>query len=195
MNNKQMTQTLIKMAQRRAKAGSGSQVKIGCTKNMEFLQFIQTSFMLVGGHATALYMPERQTQDIDLLIHPENENKIHQEFLNQGGKLEGQLSIGGTSWNLNNNSLDIILCEGDWFYKAYQEAPEKWSVKVIPLPYLVLMKMTASRMQDLTDISRMLGLADDQEIIKVKKVIKKYTDPQTLEDIEGLIQLGKLEFP
>ena len=30
------------------------------------------------------------------------------------------------------------------------------------------MKMTASRMQDLADISRMLGLADDQEIIKVK---------------------------
>jgi hypothetical protein len=57
------------------------------------------------------------------------------------------------------------------------------------------MKMNASRMQDLTDISRMLGLADDQEIIKVKKVIKKYTDPQTPEDIEGLIQLGKLGFP
>jgi hypothetical protein len=41
MNNKQITQTLIKMAQRRAKAGSGSQVKIGCTKNREFLQFIK----------------------------------------------------------------------------------------------------------------------------------------------------------
>jgi hypothetical protein len=63
---------------------------------------------------------------------------------------------------------------------------------VIDLPYLVLMKMEASRTTDLSDISRMLGQANVLELDAVREVIRMY-DPNSLEDLESLIQLGKLE--
>jgi hypothetical protein len=43
---------------------------------------------------------------------------------------------------------------------------------VINLLYLVLVKMEASRTTDLSDISRMLGQANDQELNEVRAVLK-----------------------
>jgi hypothetical protein len=63
---------------------------------------------------------------------------------------------------------------------------------VVDLPYLILMKLEASRTNDLSDISRMLGQASERELDEVRKVIEMY-DPNSLEDLESLIQLGKLE--
>ncbi len=63
---------------------------------------------------------------------------------------------------------------------------------IIALPYLVLMKLSASRTQDLADISRMLGLAKEEELSKIRLIIKKYL-PMAEEDLESLIMLGKLE--
>ena len=45
---------------------------------------------------------------------------------------------------------------------------------IIDLPYLVLMKLSASRTQDLADISRMLGLADEHWCqLKPKALLNK----------------------
>mgnify|MGYP001252823881 CR=1 FL=1 len=63
---------------------------------------------------------------------------------------------------------------------------------MIALPYLVLMKLEASRVQDLADISRMLGLADDPALDQVRAVVRTYMD-DAREDLESLIALGKLE--
>jgi hypothetical protein len=60
------------------------------------------------------------------------------------------------------------------------------------LPYLVLMKLAASRTTDLSDISRMLGQTSDQDLDEVRKIVEMY-DATSLEDLESLIQLGKLE--
>jgi hypothetical protein len=54
------------------------------------------------------------------------------------------------------------------------------------------MKLEASRTNDLSDISRMLGQAGDRELDEVRRVIERY-DPNGLEDLESLILLGKLE--
>jgi hypothetical protein len=62
----------------------------------------------------------------------------------------------------------------------------------IDLPLLVLMKLEASRTTDISDISRMLRQASDLELDRVRKVIEKY-DLNSLEDLESLIQLGKIE--
>jgi hypothetical protein len=59
-------------------------------------------------------------------------------------------------------------------------------------PYLILMKLSASRTQDLADISRMLGLTKEEELVKIRQVIKTYL-PTAEEDLESLTILGKLE--
>lgn len=58
--------------------------------------------------------------------------------------------------------------------------------------YLVLMELRSGRTQDLADISRMLGLAADAEIQRTREIVAKY-QPDDIEDLESLINLGRLE--
>jgi hypothetical protein len=54
------------------------------------------------------------------------------------------------------------------------------------------MKLSASRTQDLSDVSRMLGLADETQLIQIRAIVKQYLS-NVEEDLESLILLGKLE--
>lgn len=159
---------------------------------MQILNFIKTEFLLIGGHATSLYMPQRQTFDIDILIHQENQEEINQEFIAENARLIGDLTIGGRSYLLQEQTINIIYSKDSWFFDAYRAANVAFGIKVISLPYLVLLKMLAGRMQDLADCSRMLGHADNSTIAEVKRIITLYS-PEDLEDLESLIYLGKIE--
>ena len=107
----------------------------------------------------------------------------------------GELSIGDTSWELPDQTvLDILTDDRLWVNKALEQpkiSPD--GQPVIDLPYLTLMKLAASRMTDISDISRMLGQASESDLDRVRNVIATY-DRESLEDLESLIQLGKLEF-
>lgn len=63
---------------------------------------------------------------------------------------------------------------------------------VLKLPYLVLMKLESSRTQDLGDLSRMLGLAAEEDLEQVRSAVRQFA-PDAAEDIESLIFLGRLE--
>ena len=63
---------------------------------------------------------------------------------------------------------------------------------VVDLPYLVLMKLIAGRSQDIADISRMLGIAEDLQLQRVNKIINQYL-PNEIKYLESLIVLGRLE--
>jgi hypothetical protein len=63
---------------------------------------------------------------------------------------------------------------------------------VLDLPYLVLMKMAISRAQDVADLSRMLGLASEEELGRVRSMMARYA-PDEAEDLESLIYLGQIE--
>ena len=57
---------------------------------------------------------------------------------------------------------------------------------------LVLMKLESGRLQDLADISRMLGCADESQVDEVRKIIISYR-PQDMDDLESMLALGRLE--
>ena len=87
----------------------------------------------------------------------------------------------------------MLEAEDDWVDAALSKpnySPDK--MPVIALPYLVLMKLSASRTQDLADVSRMLGLASEKDLSEVRQVIALYLSTAT-EDLDSLIALGKLE--
>jgi hypothetical protein len=139
-------------------------------------------------------MPERMTDDLDILIHQDESVQAYLRLTEQQAKKIGDLSIGGTSWELPDKTiLDIITSEREWVATALRY-PRIGSdgQPVISLPYLVLMKLEASRTTDISDISRMLGQASDLELDEVRKTIEMY-DRNSVEDLESLIQLGKIE--
>ena len=89
--------------------------------------------------------------------------------------------------------LDLIYGRYPWLDKAlahpHQDAA---GYPVIGLPYLVLLKMWATRDQDWTDITRMLSTATDEQIAEVRKVVAQHS-PEDSDDLETMIYLGKRE--
>jgi hypothetical protein len=189
----------IQLTLRRVKPGSGStheflQTRTWSRQVTDLRQLIQVPYVIVGGVATRLYMPERMTDDLDILIHEDEAAQAYRSLTEQEARRMGDLSIGGTSWELPDKTiLDIITSQRAWVKTALLH-PQIGNdgQPVISLPYLVLMKLEASRTTDISDISRMLGQAGDAELDEVRKVIELY-DRNSVEDLESLIQLGKIE--
>ncbi len=154
-----------------------------------------TPFVIVGGVATRLYMPERMTVDLGILILAMDASSLQQELTQGNCQRIGTLTVGGTTWKLPNASLlDVLEADERWAREAIAQAVEgPTSLPTVALPYLVLMKLQASRVQDLADITRMLGAVDEPALQQVRTVINRYM-PDALEDVESMIVLGRLEY-
>ncbi|HET7813759.1 MAG TPA: hypothetical protein VFL13_05250, partial [Candidatus Baltobacteraceae bacterium] len=67
-------------------------------------------------------------------------------------------------------------------------------LRVVPLPYLVLMKFDAARGIDQGDLTRMLGAVSDAEVESIAAIVEEYTgDPGAADDIRQYAQLGRWE--
>jgi hypothetical protein len=196
----QKRKQFINLVMKYVKKGSGS--SLGFLNNRTWTYAVtnlnniikQAPFVIVGGVATRLYMPERMTLDLDILVRAEDAQLVYEDLEKANGQKIGDLSISGAQWQLSDGtSLDVLEFEGDWVVEAINSpnyAPD--GLPVIDLPYLVLMKLIAGRSQDIADISRMLGVSEDLQLQRVKKVINQYL-PNAMEDLENLVVLGKLE--
>lgn len=188
------------MAARRVNAGSGSGVatlrertEAYGTPDLRFLQ-ARVPFVVVGGLATRRYMPERMTLDTDILVLPDDLAAVETALRQANAEKEGPLTVGGSTWRLaDGRRLDLLAIEAPWTAAAVQSAvkgPD--GLPYIALPYLVVMKLAAGRLQDLADISRMLGAADAVAIKAVVEAVERYC-PQDADDLASMIQLGKIE--
>jgi hypothetical protein len=189
----------LEMAKRRAKPGSGSSLAFlrsrTWSKPAVNIPPLKTPFVIVGAVATWLYMPQRATNDVDILVRAADAPAIAEELRRAGFVFAGRLAIGGTSWQAPNGArLDVLESEAPWIDDALAKpnrSPD--GMPVIALPYLVLLKLAAGRGQDLVDIQRMLGQADEQTIAAVRDAVRRH-QPADLDDLDSLIALGRLEY-
>ena len=199
--NLETRKVLLLLAKKRVKAGSGSSLAFLNKRTWslavtDIRKLIPSSipFVVVGGVATRLYMPERMTLDLDIVIAANQSARAYRQLQELGAIKVSDLSIPGSQWNLpDGTSLDILEIDEPWLEAALRSpnyAPD--GLPIIDLPYLILMKLNASRSQDLADISRMLGCATDSQIQQVKIIVGTYL-PTAVEDLDSLIMLGKLE--
>ncbi|PZR97861.1 MAG: hypothetical protein DLM69_09265 [Candidatus Chloroheliales bacterium] len=154
------------------------------------------NWAVIGGVATRLYMPERSTDDFDIAVNVADALSVRQRLADNGYAYKGELSIGGSAWQ-DKTGLDIDVIEGyeQWWPEALAQAQnnrDQQGLPIIPLPYLVLLKLKAGRLVDFGDLGKVLGIADEQMLNQVRSVIAKYS-PNDREDLESLIYLGKLE--
>lgn len=198
--SQQKRSIFLSLVKKRVKSGSGSSLDFLTQRTWTYpvsnLKLIikQAPFVIVGGVATRLYMPERMTLDLDILIKMQDRRLIYQDLENANSQKIGDLTIPGSQWKLPDNTLlDVLEGEDNWVEEAIaspQSSPD--GLPIIDLPYLILMKLSASRTQDLADITRMLGLAAEKELNQTREIIKTYLG-SAQEDLESLIILGKLE--
>ena len=190
----------IEIALRRCRPGSGSSQDFlnkrtwnhPVTNIKVIIQ--KTLFVVVGGIATRLYMPERMTDKLEILVLTQDATNLYGELEEAGSRRTGELSIGGSTWELPDGTyLDVIESRDSWVREAIinpNKAPD--GLPIIGLPYLVLMKLKASRGIDIGDLTRMLGGADETALRLVRRAIKDFM-PDAVEDLKSLIVLGKLE--
>lgn len=195
--------TIIDMALRRQRPGSGSARAFlrqrTTTMKWPDLSAIlaPTRWAVVGAVATRLYMPERMTQDLDVAVAVEDAATVRKQLADAGFVKLGELSIGGSSWRSpDGQRVEVIEGREPWWPEALAEAQrnrDAAGLPILPLPYLVFMKMKASRTVDLGDLARMLGQADEEALNRVRRFFQEYA-PEDSADLESLIVLGRLEF-
>ncbi len=193
---------LIEMARRRQRPGSGSGPEFlrERTARMQFPDLrpvlAPVGWAVIGAAATRLYMPERVTDDLDILVRAEDAGTVRQLLTEAGFSPLGALSIGGNRWTAPDGfPVDVIECREAWRDQALSEAAsnrDPHGSPVLTLPYLVLLKLGAGRVQDLADATRMLGLADSETLEAVRTAFRRWR-PEECDDLESLITLGQLE--
>jgi len=156
--------------------------------------FKDIPWVIVGGVATRAYMPERATRDMHVLIRREDEQVALGCLREAGYEVVSPLSIGGwLAHSPKGVELDILLGDQAWLGEALSHPRfDPAGYPIVDLPYLVVMKMESNRSLDIGDLGRLLGLASEQDLDRVRQAVRQYS-PQDSEDLESLIYLGKLE--
>ena len=192
----------IRIARKRQRPGSGSSLQFLRRRTVaqkfpdltDVLQGIPWAF--VGAAATRLYMPERLTGDLDILVHAEDSSAVRSRLLAAGYKQLGDLAIQGGPWESSDGfPLDVLETDEGWCSDALHEAASNRDAAgnpVLPLPYLVLLKLRAGRAQDIADVTRMLGQASEGQLALVRSVFERWA-PGDREDLDSLTFLGQLE--
>lgn len=191
---------LIEMCRRRARPGTGSSAQLLEQRTAmhpwpdlrALLKGIP--WVIVGAVATRAYMPERATRDLDILVRKADNERVLERLKSAGYRLVSPLAVPGFLLQSPEGiEVDVILGDFPWIEEALAHPRyDAAGYPVLDLPYLVLMKMASSRVQDIADIARMLGLASDEEVDRVREVVARYA-PEEAEDLESLIYLGRLE--
>lgn len=198
---REVRRTLIDVSRRRQKPGSGSNLALTDWSDMTPWPDLSTvlrglRWAIAGAVATRQYMPERSTRDLDVVVLTDDTEVAGTRLAEEGFTRLGALSIGGSAWRIpGGQELDLIAVGGSRWVEALSLAAENadpGGSPVLTLPHLVLMKLEAGRLQAVADVSRMLGFADEQGLAAVRAVIARYA-PAMQEDLESLIELGKIE--
>jgi hypothetical protein len=191
---------LIEMCRRRVRPGTGSSLEFLRRRTAmnpwpdlrSVLQGIP--WVVVGAVATRAYMPERATRDLDILVRREDGDEVRERLQAAGYRLISHLAVPGFLFlSPEGVEVDVILGNYPWLKEALTHLKQDpVGLPVLALPYLVLMKMESSRGRDVGDLTTMLGLASDEELVEVRAAVARYA-PEEADDLESLIYLGRLE--
>ncbi len=151
-------------------------------------------WVVVGAVATRAFMPERMTKDLDILVHRDDGDQVWKRLQAAGYKFISKLAVPGMLLHSPEGiEVDVIFGEYRWLKDALASpATDPVGYPILDLPYLVVMKLAASRTQDTADLSRMLGQASEEQLNKVRNAVRRYA-PESADDIESLVFLGRLE--
>ena len=196
----QRRRLLLSLSLRRQKPGTGSAPRLLRERTARYAWpdlrelLKEVRWAVVGAVATRAYMPERMTRDFDILVHFEDGDEALARLQGAGFQPVSELSIPGfTLDGPDGTEIDLLLIPFAWIDDALQrERRDAAGFPVLDLPYLVLMKLETSRAQDLADLSKMLGLAADDELDRTRACVARHM-PDAAQDLESLIYLGRLE--
>jgi hypothetical protein len=196
----QRRRILIEMCRRRIRPGTGSATEFLYKRTAmnpwpdlrPILQDIP--WVIVGAVATRAYMPERATKDLDILVRREDGEEVRKRLEAAGYRYVSRLAVPGfLALSPEGVEVDVILGDYPWLDEALAHlCQDSAGFPILDLPYLVLMKMESARGRDFGDLTTMLGLASEVDLVRVRAVVARYA-PEEADDLESLIYLGRVE--
>ena len=159
-------------------------------------------YAVIGGVATRLYVPERMTLDLDVLVALEDMPRVTKQLRECRARAVGtlafpdsRLGLIGETWHIEGMApLDVIASSGRWVREAIEDARlDETGLRIAPRAALVVLKLDASRGIDQGDLTRLLGSANETELQIVRRLVAALL-PEDIEDLESYITLGRLEF-
>ncbi len=156
---------------------------------------------LIGAAATNAYMAPRMTNDLDVAVEAGDLSQAEQLLAASGYERVGDLSmsldpnLAGSQWLSPSGELvDLVGIGHRWAATAIGEAEQHrlQGLPIMPLPYLVLMKLISSRAIDTADLQRVLGAAPEGQWEAVRELVARLL-PRDLDDLDALRQIGLWE--
>jgi hypothetical protein len=97
---------------------------------------------------------------------------------------------------LVDHGLDLMATDQTWAKEALaEEAFDQTGLRIVALPYLVLMKVDSAHGIDQGDLTRMLGRATASDVERTVRVVEKHHgDPHAAEDVRQYAALGAMEY-
>lgn len=151
------------------------------------LQGLTVPHAIIGGHAVTFHGRARMTDDIDVLVAPENvQNVIRQLQL----QTMSPFRAGGCSGTAPTGlRIDIVSPNQLWVAPAIANAISTAHGPMISSPYLVLSKLCGSRgSQDETDVLGVLGRMGDADLNTIRQLVARFL-PNDMDDLESLIAM------
>ena len=192
----------LSLARKRQKPGTGSSQEFLSQRTAHFrwpdlhALLAPVQWATIGAVATRHYMPERVTHVLDIVVAAADAPAVRERLAEAGYQFRGALRIGRFSWLMPEGiPLDVLEGREQWCPEAIREAQtnrDAQGLPILPLPYLVLIKFQSGRVQDLADIARMLGQADEATLARTREPFANKTVADR-EDLESLIALGRRE--
>jgi hypothetical protein len=162
---------------------------------------------LVGAHAAAAYAPERATHNIDYFTPPAQYETALQRLLAAGYTKQREMTFAsprlelfGSAWLDAGRTVNVGLLSstGTWVEEAFaaSRADNVTGDRVMPLPFLILMKLDASRVQDQADMSHILGRCSLETVEHVVETVRRHysSDPAAADDVRHYAALGRWEY-
>lgn len=151
-------------------------------------------YAIVGGIASAHYQPARFTEDIDLMVLAEDAVVVERSLELAGWSQLGVISFDGSSWRSPEGELiDLLHAPDQPWVTAALDTPIETSegLQIIDLPYLIILKLSATRAVDIGDIVGMLQHATEDETARIRQVIKTHRI-DLMEDFEQFNTIAQL---
>lgn len=169
--------------------------------------FAGLPIFLIGAHAAAAFAPERMTQAVDYFttgdFYEIAAGRLRDAGFAEAGALQfatSRLGLYGSGWRSADGTLalDLIASDEPWAIASFA-APAASNAngdRVIPLAFLVLMKLDAARSIDQGDLARVLGRLSDEDVERVVAVVAEHypTDPDALDDVRQYAEIGRWEY-
>jgi len=171
----------------RVKPYTGRIVKVAGVRDVT--QLLSIPYVVVGGHALAMHGHSRATDDVDILVNPSD---VQQAMTDLGGKPMGVITIGGQAITMPDGlEVDLLAPSEPWVAQAVASGVETQHGRVISKPYLVLMKLWASRgAQEDMDMMVMLKSMTPVELKLTKGLVRQFL-PNDVADLKNMLDYAK----